>query len=81
MNEKGIKFIEERTRPLAVATMEHAAEVLAKELQKRDERIGAGKPLKTDTPADFGRHLAWIIGFDTMTDDRAAIHNVVDKVA
>lgn len=82
MNPKGIKFVEEKTRPLAVMTMDHAAEVIGKALAERDARIAAGKPLATDTDAEAqGRHFAWLIGFDALTDDRKAIHNVVDKVA
>lgn len=81
MNQKGIKFIAERTRPLAVMTMAQANEVIGKELAKRDERAAAGKPLETDAADKFGTHLAWIIGFDALTDDRAAIHHIVDKVA
>lgn len=80
MNDKGIKFIHERTRPLAVATMDHAAEAIGKELAKRDERAKAGRPLETDAPEQFGRHLAWIVGFDALTEDRAAINHITDKV-
>jgi hypothetical protein len=81
MNQKGMKFVEERTRPLAVATMDRAAEVIGKELAKRDERAKAGRPLETDVPEKFGTHLAWIVGMDALLEDRAAIHNVVEKVA
>lgn len=76
MNKDGVRFVHKRTQPLAVPSMNYAEQAIAKELKKRG--------LMTDeSDADrvnFARHLAWIIGFDTLTEDRAAIHELTSKI-
>jgi len=67
-NEKGVAFIHERTRPLAVNSMEDAAAAIAFALAKG--------PSPSITPEQWARHLAWIIGFDDLIDDRKALHAV-----
>lgn len=78
MNMKGIKFIHERSRPLEVDSAERAAEVLASALAKRAQ----AKEDKRCVPPDdsFIRHLVWLIGFDTLVEQRADIHRFVDKL-
>lgn len=78
LNSKGIKFIAERVRPLAVNNVEEAAKVLHEALEKRRKAIEQGNSVPNDE--SFAAHLAWIIGFDTLTEDRTAIHQLVDKL-
>jgi hypothetical protein len=80
MNDRGIKFINDRTAPLAVDTMKCAAEIILKEIEKREERIATGRELETDRTEAFGMHIAWVIGFDALIDDRKAIHHVTEKI-
>lgn len=65
MNRKFMSEVSERTRPLAVDSMEEATRVIAK-------AIATGKDMDTDA---FARHLAWLIGFDALIDDRKALHH------
>jgi hypothetical protein len=72
-NAKGITFLQRRTRPLEINDIETAGARIAEALEKATNE---GRPLD----ATLGRHLAWLIGFDTLLEDRAAIHNLVDKL-
>jgi hypothetical protein len=75
LNQKGIKFIHNMTRPLAVATMEAAAEAIANALEGNAK--GPGKSLNIEDDDErqaLALHLAWLIGFDTLTKERAEIH-------
>jgi hypothetical protein len=78
MNAKGIKFVHEHTQPLAVNTMDAAAEVIRNNIAKK---IAEGKDTKfaVDSP-EFARHLAWVIGFDALVDDRKAVHEFTTKI-
>lgn len=81
MNTKGIRFVHERTTPMHIDTMEKAAEAIGRAIRERDARIAEGKPLTTDQdPVKFGRHCAWLVGFDHIIDDRKAIRDFVEKI-
>lgn len=67
-NDEGVRYIHERTRPLAVNSMDDAETTIAKAL--------ARGPSGNTTPEQWARHLAWIIGFDALIDDRKAIQSV-----
>jgi hypothetical protein len=72
LNPAGVRFVHERTEPLAVDSMADAEAVLLKELEKgRDQELDRGA---------WARHLAWIIGFDRLLEDRKAIHQVTSLV-
>jgi hypothetical protein len=78
MNNKGVQFIHERTRRLTVGNKEEASQVLHDAIASRAEALDAGKTvpdLKT-----FTDHLVWLLGFDTLTDQRDEIHRFVDKI-
>lgn len=75
MNQKGIKFIHERSRPLAVDSMDAAGEAILRALEKHVK--GEFDPLPLES---FARHLAWIIGFDALVEDRAAVREFTDKL-
>lgn len=62
MNTKFLTEVQHRTRELAVSTMDQATEVLLKEITRG--------PATGTTPEAWARHLAWVIGFDTLVDDR-----------
>ncbi len=72
INDKGLNFIAQRVRPLGVNTMEQAVEGLTK-------HIAMGPP-PTTTPESWARHLAWVIGFDTLVEQRTQIHEFVSMV-
>jgi hypothetical protein len=80
MNTKGIKFIHDRATPMAIDTMDAAGAAIARAIAQRDERIKAGEPRTTDEAVQFGRHCAWLIGFDHLIDDRIAIREFTDKI-
>lgn len=71
-NENGVRFIHERTRPLAVDSMDAASEAIAAALAKG--------PSGSPTPEQWARHLAWIIGFDALLDDRKAINKITSLI-
>lgn len=73
INQKGINRIYHLSRPLAVNTMDEAARVLGKEIEK-----GMGRD---QSPEEWARHLAWVIGFDALVEDRALIHSTVEYIA
>lgn len=67
-NKEGVRFIHERTRPLSIDSMDAASEALTLALAKG--------PSASTTPEAWARHLAWIIGFDALIDDRKAVYSV-----
>lgn len=73
IDQKAVNRIYHLSRPLAVNTMDDAARVLAKEIEK-----GMGRD---QSPEEWARHLAWIIGFDALLDDRASVQRIVEVVA
>lgn len=68
MNQLGIKTIHDLTRPLAVDSMKAAQEALAKAIAKG--------PSSSTSPESWALHLAWIIGFDALVEDRAKIRAI-----
>lgn len=75
LNAKGVGFVHDKTRPLAVYSMEEAAAAILKQLP---DVAQADTQKKLE---DLARHIAWLIGFDTLIDDRKAIHHVTSLVA
>lgn len=72
LNKAGVALVHRCTRPLAIDTMDAAAEAIAKHI--------ARGPSSSTTPEAWARHLAWVIGFDTLIDDRKRIHGVTQFV-
>lgn len=72
LNPEGVRFVHGRVRPLDVDSMDKAAEVIAKEI--------ARGPSEGTTPESWARHIAWVIGFDTLIDDRKAIRSITSLV-
>jgi hypothetical protein len=68
MNQAGIKAIHDLSRPLAVDSMDRAAEVIAKEI--------ARGPSPSTTPESWARHIAWVIGFDALIEDREKVRAI-----
>lgn len=72
-SDKGLAFLKDMATPLAVDSMNDAADIIAKEL--------ARGPSPNITPEQWARHLAWVIGFDRLIADRKAIRRVVELLA
>ena len=72
INKKGVKFVHDGTRPLNIYSMDDAQDVIARAIEK-------GPPGST-TPLQWARHLAWLIGFDTLIDERKSIHSVTSLI-
>lgn len=72
-NQKFVDEVFERSRPLAVDSMDAAAEVIAKQIAK-------GKSESTTDEA-WARHLAWVIGFDALIDDRKRLRDLSSFMA
>lgn len=68
MNQAFIREVHTRSRPLNVDSMDAAALVLAREIAKG--------PLTDIDPETWARHLAWVLGFDALIDDRKALHHL-----
>ncbi len=65
-NQKFVDEVYGLSRPLAVYSMDEAASVIAKALDARRE----------DDNEAFGRHLAWLIGFDALLSDRKRLRDL-----
>lgn len=72
MNDEGVRFIHERCGPLNVNSMDDAATLITKELRRQRER--------NTSDADLGRHLAWVIGFDTLIEQRNQIRQFTSLI-
>lgn len=72
LNPEGVRFVHQRSRPLEVYSMEQAGEIIDKAIAdaKGKPSIGEG----------IGRHIAWLIGFDTLIDDRTEIQRITSLV-
>lgn len=67
-NQRFIDEVYGLTRPLAINSMDEASETIAKALRERTNG--------QDDNDKFARHLAWIIGFDTLINDRKRLRDL-----
>lgn len=72
LNPEGVRFVHQRSRPLDVYSIERAAEVIDKAIADAKE-----EPPESE---GIGRHIAWLIGFDTLIDDRKEIQKLTSLV-
>jgi hypothetical protein len=80
LNPEGVRFVHKRTRPLDVDSMEKAAAAISRTIASmltRATPVNLGDP---DERLAYSKHLAWVIGFDAMIEDRNAIHEVTKLV-
>lgn len=79
-NDEGVRYIHERTRPLAVDSIDEAAKQIDVAIKKGLDRRVPVNFSDADERLAYARHLAWIIGFDALIDDRKAINKITSLI-
>lgn len=79
-NDEGVRYIHQRTKPLAVDSMDEAAKQIDVAIKKGLDKQNPVDFFNDEERADYARHLAWIIGFDHLIDDRNAINKITSLI-